>query len=492
MDARGNQLSERWKQPSRRTACLLAALTLLSIGAVAASPAAGRAVLDPSFGQAGRTMIAPPASEGFVEAGLMRDGDLAIATDRSLERLGPDGRLDLSFGQGGVVTPPVPPGGKLEIAGLAVDSQDRLIVAGTALPPAGHPFDPFLFGPGFETGPKKARVVRYLPSGVLDPAFGDGGVVETDLGLPAPLKEDGTQIVPSPWVEVTGVAVDSQDRVVLTGGVSAGLRGNCAHDWYWDTLTYAAFVARLTAAGGLDSTYGQSGIFGGRSVAEYRLHNEASDDPELGPRDEVTYGTGVLHCPRAGGAGGLSRLDAGGNPAIGFGTRGAVRMGSDDMVVLPGGGVANIGFQSPWYYTQEAATAEVTRLTPNGRPDRGFGTRGMAIVETPGGAGGQLSSIAADGRGRLLLAGTMTAVKGDRGHRGKPRRQRLFVLMRVTAGGRLDRAFGPGGRVAARFGSRNASGSQVLLDSQGRAVLVGTYGRYGHEGVAVARYTIIR
>jgi len=468
------------------------ALLLLALGLLAASPAAGRALLDPSFGQAGRTMIPPAASEGFVEAGLMRDDGLAFATDRSLGRLGPDGRLDLSFGQGGIVVPPVPPGGEFEIAGLAVDSQDRLIVAGTALPPAGDPFDPFLFGPGFETGPKKARVARYLPSGVPDPTFGDGGVVETDLGLPAPLKEDGTQIVPSPWVEVTGVAVDSQDRVLLTGGASAGLRGNCAHDWYWDTLTYAAFVARLTAAGALDPTYGEGGVFGGRNVAEYRLRNEASDDPEPGPRDEVTYGTGVLHCPRAGGAGGLSRLDADGNPAIGFGDRGAVRMGSDDMVALPGGGVANIGFESPWYYTREAATVEVARLTPNGRPDRGFGTRGKAVVVTPGGAGGQLASIAADGRGRLLLAGTMTAVKAGRGHREKPRRQRLFVLMRVTAGGRLDRAFGPGGRVAARFGSRNASGSQVLLDSQGRAVVIGTYGRYGHEGVAVARYAINR
>ncbi|HEX6780990.1 MAG TPA: hypothetical protein VF125_03060 [Solirubrobacterales bacterium] len=88
----------------------------------------------------------------------------------------------------------------------------------------------------------------------------------------------------------------------------------------------------------------------------------------------------------------------------------------------------------------------------------------------------------------------MTAVRGRRGAApgGKVRRQRLFVLMRVTAGGRLDRAFGPGGRVAARFGSRNVTESEVLLDSQGRGVVVGTYGRYGHQGVAAARYALTR
>ena len=103
-----------------------------------------------------------------------------------------------------------------------------------------------------------------------------------------------------------------------------------------------------------------------------------------------------------------------------------------------------------------------------------------------------LGSIAADGRGRLLLAGSMIVTKGSRDGKEKMRRQSLFVLMRLRADGRLDHAFGPRGRVAARFGSRNAIASQVVLDSRGRAVLVGTYGRYDRQGVAVARYAIQR
>lgn len=451
-------------------------------------PAAARAAfLDPGFGEAGRTLLPPVDSESNAQAALMPDDGLLVSTGSTLWRLGPDGRLDESFGQGGSVTPPAPTGGKFEIDGLAVDSQGRLIVAGTGVQPVSQ----VPFGVGGSGTPTNARVVRYLPSGAPDPGFGDGGVVETDLGLPPPRNDDGAQILAEPWVEVTGVAVDSRDRIVLSGGASAGLQGGCAHDWYWYTLTYAAFVARLTPAGTLDPDFGEAGVFGGRDAGENPLRAEAGTDPEVGPDDEVTYSSGGKQCPRSPGRSGLVQLDATGRPEAGFGTRGAIRNWDSDMVVLPDGGIATAGYEVPWYYGEEAARVGVSRYTAGGAPIRGFGTRGRAVVQTPGGAGGVLRSIAVDSDGRLLLAGTMTAVK-RRGGKGKARRQRLFVLMRLTAGGHLDRAFGPSGRVAAKFGDRNATASRVLLDSRGRAILVGTSGPYDHPGVAVARYAISR
>jgi uncharacterized delta-60 repeat protein len=453
-------------------------------------PAKRAAFLDPSFGESGRTMLPlVDRPEGELAAALMPDDGLVVGTGGALNRLGPDGRLDQSFGQGGTVVPPAPSDGGFRIEGVAVDSQGRLIVAGTGV----HPVAQVPFGSGAAGTPTSARIMRYLPSGALDPGFGDGGVVETDLGLPPPRDEDGAQILAEPWVEVSAVTVDSQDRIVLTGGASAGLRGNCAHDWYWDTLTYAAFVARLTPAGALDPGFGQAGVFGGRDAGENPLRAEAAADPEVGPGDGVTFSSSGKQCPRSPGWSGLARLDAGGRSEAGFGVGGAIRSGGSDLLVLPDGGIATIGYETPWYYGEEAARVGVSRYTPGGALDRGFGTRGKAVVRTPGGAGGVLTSLAADSGGRLLLAGTMTAVRRHRaGGKGKARRQRLFVLMRLNAGGRLDRAFGPGGRVAARFGIRNATASQILLDSRGRAVLIGTYGPYDHPGVAVARYAITR
>ncbi|HEX6780989.1 MAG TPA: hypothetical protein VF125_03055 [Solirubrobacterales bacterium] len=413
----GKGRTQRARRPSPRAVLRLAPLILLAIGAGTLAPPAmadqplaaehspGRAAfLDPSFGEAGRAMLPPQPFASYADAVLMHDDGLVVATDRGLRRLGPGGWLDEAFGAGGTVTPPAPPGGEFELEALGVDSRNRLIVAGTASLPGEEPPSPDSFGNGIGERPKRARVLRYLPSGVLDPGFGEGGVVETDLGLPAPREEEGTQILSRPWVEVTGVAIDSQDRVVLTGGASAGLEGGCAHDWFFDTLTYAAFVARLDPAGRLDSTFGRGGVFGGRSTAENPLRAEVAADPALGPGDEVTYASGVGHCPRAAGASGLGRLDAGGGTEVGFGTRGAVRRWSDDMVALSGGGIATLGYETPWYNTKEAATVGVTRLSPEGRRDRSFGTRGKTVIRTPGGSGGLLGSIAADWRGACCSA----------------------------------------------------------------------------------------
>lgn len=450
--------------------------------------AARAAFLDSSFGEGGRSMLAVDSARE-VRAALMPDNGLVLGTGSTFRRLGPDGRLDESFGQGGTVTPPAPPGGEIEIEGFAVDPAGRLIVAGTARLPLADPPAEVTFGFGAPEKPRAARVLRYLPNGGLDPEFGTGGVVETALGLPAPRDEDGKQILPEPWVEVTGVAVDSQGRVLLTGGASAGLEFGCMHDWFFDTLTYAAFVARLTPAGGLDSSFGQNGVFGGRHATENPLRAEVSASPTVGARDEVTYGTGYPHCPWGKASSGIGRLSPSGELVAGFGIRGAVRRSSSDPLVQPDGRIAVIGLAKTWYHPKESALIAVERLTANGRPDRSFGTRGKAVLRTPGGANSLLAAAATGGRGRLLLGGTMFTRRP--GTPKKPRHSSL-ILMRLTAGGRPERSFAPRGRAAAGFGSRTLDASQLLVDSQGRALLVGTYGPWEHEGVAVVRYAISR
>jgi uncharacterized delta-60 repeat protein len=336
--------------------------------------------------------------------------------------------------------------------------------------------------------------MRYLPNGRLDPSFGDAGIVETDLDLPAPIDEAGEQILARPWVEVSGVAVDSRNRVLLSGGASAGVKFGCAHDWFFNTLTYAAFVARLTEAGSLDPGFADNGVFGGRSVAENPLHTEISDDPTIGPNDEVVYASGRAHCPRGGSSAGLARLSGAGEPSPSFGAGGAVRRWSGEAAIGPDGTITTLGYVSPWYYTKEPARALIARFGPDGQVDRTYGRGGQIVLTTPGAAGGQLNTMATDARGRLLLGGTMISAKTLRDptdHRKKRHRQ-SFVLTRLGAHGRLDRSFGPRGRIATRFGALGVTASRLLLDSQGRAVMVGTYGPWNNRGLAVARYVIDR
>jgi uncharacterized delta-60 repeat protein len=127
---------------------------------------------DPSFGSAGLALTDFDAATNDAVNALMllADGRIlaagAAGNAVGLARYRPDGELDPTFGPGhnGVVTT-----GRGLVNGLALGAEPggRLLVAGQA----GTPGGPFDFG-----------TARYSPDGVLDPSFGDHGVVRTDLG----------------------------------------------------------------------------------------------------------------------------------------------------------------------------------------------------------------------------------------------------------------------------------------------------------------------
>lgn len=358
---------------------VLLAVLALSPAAVAASPrlpsratkhgGQTAAHLDISFGNAGRVVL-PTPTKGAQLAALMHDDGLVLSSGQSLMRLTPSGQLDAAFGEGGTVTPSAPPGRNFEIAGLAVDSHDRILVAGTVEGPAEDPPPLSSFGVENAGPPKTARVMRYLPNGVLDPTFGSEGVVETDFGLPAPRIATGEQILPKPWVVVTGVAVDAEDGVVLTGAASVGLEYSCFHDWSFNTLTYAAFAVRLTEAGTLDTGFGSAGVFGGHSTSENPLHAEVSIDPMIRPGGEVVYSSGRGPCPNKEGSDGLAEISADGEARASFGTGGAFKQSFYAAAVDPAGSITTLGLAGTWYFSKEPARILVTRFHPNGRLDR--------------------------------------------------------------------------------------------------------------------------
>jgi uncharacterized delta-60 repeat protein len=393
-------------------------------------------------------------------------------------QIGPTGRLDRSFGSAGTLTPTTPPGVSFEVEGMAVDSQDRLVVAGTSVLPK----EPIPSTPGFQTSgfevPEAARIARYLPDGSPDPSFGDGGAVETDLGLPPPRDSSGQQIIPRPWVEATGVTTDSQDRVVLTGGASAGVHYWCFHDWSWNTLTYAAFVARLTQSGTLDTTFGDGdGVIGGRTPTENALQAEVSVDPQVGPAGELSYLSGFKHCASTAGSEGVGRLTESGTPQTSFGSEGSVSGGFAQATVEPDGSTVVIE-RLPWR-GGEPARSRVRRLLPNGSPDPSFGTNGRTLFSFPGEFGNGLTGVASTVRQHRDPAGGLN--KTYRSH---------WVLMRLNAGGELDRSFGKSGRIGTRLGSLIVGGPTLVSDPRGGMLVVSRYRSQGgnFHGFAVAHY----
>ncbi|MGH8066966.1 MAG: DUF4214 domain-containing protein [Candidatus Entotheonellia bacterium] len=126
--------------------------------------------LDPTFGQAGKvTFTSPSAGQALIQ---QPDGNLVVAGSFStssssgllLVRYLPDGRMDPAFGTAGVVMTDV---GVPALPRALIQQPDGKLVAG---------------GYRAANGANDILLVRYLPDGSLDPAFGTGGSVITDAG----------------------------------------------------------------------------------------------------------------------------------------------------------------------------------------------------------------------------------------------------------------------------------------------------------------------
>jgi hypothetical protein len=130
----------------------------------------------------------------------------------------------------------------------------------------------------------------------------------------------------------------------------------------------------------------------------------------------------------------------------------------------------------------DAPSREVIRLLSNGSSDGGFGTAGRAIIRLSPHA--SLSAVGTDTRGRPLLAGAWRKGQG-----GAFR----FLLKRLTASGRIDRAFGQDGTIITGFGRvATSEAEQILVGGGKRIVLGGTAIRpsfpAGGSGIGLARY----
>lgn len=210
--------------------------------------------LDPSFGSGGSiTTSLTPEGDSASALVLQPDGRIVVAgsggpafegaaQNFEVVRYDPDGSLDSSFGTGGSVIANMGGPG----TSIVLRPDGRLVVGGWTQPPSGQGSFALLgllatgaADPGFGVSgqvftqvetydfngtialSRDGRIVlagaaqsptvqqwlvvlRYDADGSLDPTFASGGIFRTDLGPPV------------------AVAVDSQNRVVVTGDFSSG------------------------------------------------------------------------------------------------------------------------------------------------------------------------------------------------------------------------------------------------------------------------------
>ncbi|MEZ6072938.1 MAG: SdrD B-like domain-containing protein [Pirellulales bacterium] len=351
--------------------------------------------------------------------------------------------LDASFDGDGRQT--VDFGGTSDSAGsVALDSQHNVIIGGSSNRGGANRID--------------FAVARLTSAGSLDPLFDGDGRQTVDFGSVELGNTDDAG---------RGVAIDSQDNVIVGGRVYS----------YVDGKGYVA-AARLTSSGVLDSSFdgdGKQTVAFGTSSDTYDVAVDGNDNVILAG---VSFGAGDdFAITRLTNAGVLdTTFDGDGMQTVDFGgvnSEAALGVAVDNQGNIIAVGRSNQG--SPTGFD-----IAVARLTSAGSLDSGFSEDGRALIDVglPGSLDDGYDTVAYQSDGKVLVVGRSNQPTYD------------FVVVRYNVDGRLDTSFGDSGVVSIDFGGNTDFAQGVALDSQGRILVAG----YSYQGstsydFAVARLT---
>jgi uncharacterized delta-60 repeat protein len=403
---------------------------VLRRGTRAPAPGAdGPQRLDPRFGECGITTgpegalprrLARVPGGGIVLAGTgaPKPGPVTPIADSFLvARMSDDGKLDASFGNGGIVEVVVPhpqPSFDVRLTGAAVQPDGKIVLGGYVL--LGNNSD------------RRAVLARLDADGTLDESFGGDGIVEDALpGRSAPIND---------------IALTPGGEIIAVGGVRGLHRTGAASD-----PDAQLAVARFRPDGSLDPTFGEDGV-----AATPGLGDSEANAVRL-----LADGS-ILAAGRSSAQFALARLRPDGSfdhmsfesPA-GSAAATALTVAPDGAVWVTGTATNINGFDQ----------FALGRYTTDGSADKSFGRDGFRIdrgVARP-------TSVALDPSGRLVVAASV-AVAFNGG------------LARYLADGSRDGAFGHGGKLTGVRTDGNSG--DVLLNADGSALLVRfADGRFG-------------
>jgi uncharacterized delta-60 repeat protein len=447
---------------------LCVASAALAVGAAAAKPTqASGARLDLKFGRGGGFTVATPKAE---HSTIQAPVHLAVApSNRAYVQQGSwvvafnaDGKPDQRFGNFGrmVVTPHT--GQLAAVTGVAVDSENRVLVAGSLEPIPGL-LPKAIKGEGETTVTQphavtEAFVIRYLPDGSLDTSFGDDGEVDTTLGAPRPL---GTQRYPAeyerPSVQAVHIAVDAEDRPVIEGKFTQRIE-TC----FYKAEVHQAIVARLNVDGSLDTSFGTNGYasIAGQTPISLAAGPDGSWAALAGP-EVCEHGVNGLPAQ-------LSVLTETG-AALNTLDPGRPTLNAAEEVLA-------VDAQGRIYFTEREEIAEVparvVRLLANGELDTSYGKGGAIGLKGLGAT--KVGGLAIDAKGRILAGFGSSQLE----------------VVRISSAGKIDHSFAKHGAVSSKLGA--ATQLQALaLDSKGRIVaagLAGGTGVPGENGISIARF----
>jgi uncharacterized delta-60 repeat protein len=452
-----------------------ALLAVLTASALAKSPPTqpSGARVDPSYGLDGSYAVATTKPEQYEAQGthlaLAKDGEAYVLQGTAVTAFTPAGKPDHDFARNGRLRVELGPGQLKTVAAVAVDSQGRVLVAGTYEPFPGY-YNKVIKGtPGhpIQDPVTEAFVARYLPDGSLDTSFGSGGVEITTLGVPRPtdmpaFETPGTAEYERASVAVTSLLVDSQDRPVIAGEYVDAIEG-CAYPGSFPQ----SFVGRLTAAGAVDSSFAGTGYT--------KTPGGATTSLASGPGGElVATSHAVYPCAEHGKDGPLvtSVLTEAGEPSPALDPARPSISGGD--LSIDGNGrllFANWQMRTP---PEKHGWTKILRVLPDGNLDTVFGYDGAASLKQFGVE--SLGAMTVDAKNRPVVVF------------GSERPE----LVRFTTAGKVDHTFAKKGVLRAKVQrAEKTIPDSIAIDSKGRIVVAGKAeggSLKGGFGIAVTRF----
>jgi uncharacterized delta-60 repeat protein len=288
-------------------------------------------------------------------------------------------------------------------------------------------------------------LVRYLADGSLDPTFGTGGIVKTDIG---PRHDQGLAL-----------ALQADGRIVLGGVATAagGRRDDFA-------------LARYNTNGTLDTSFGNDGI------VTTALGTTSTVGLSIGvqPDGKIVL-AGYAANPPIPANFALARFNTDGTLDAGFGTGGTLTTdfigahdGAFSMAIQPDGRIVAAGYAELGPGDYEFG---LVRYNGDGSLDTAFGVGGRVTSSFVGNA--VAYSVALQPDGRILIGGSAMVGGSDD-----------FALMRFNSDGSADASFGTAGTVTTRATAGIDTVRSIGIQRDGKIVVGGTAG----EDFALARY----
>ncbi|GAB0056121.1 hypothetical protein SIID45300_00425 [Candidatus Magnetaquicoccaceae bacterium FCR-1] len=342
--------------------------------------------LDGTFGTGGivATRIGPTGSPKDIA--VLNDGAIVVASHgylshekqgMALARHRPDGSLDEGFAEQGVFIQSTGSGSFPHA--LAIQPDGKILIGGSHLIQVQRPD----LGAGFFSNKGHFFLLRLTAEGLPDPSFGEQGMVATDVGGSA---------------EITGVAVQADGKIVATG-----TRTDESHS--------GLVVARYAADGALDKGFGKEGLVI-RLMEKKRVYDR--------PTVSILPTGGVLISV-------------------------AIRPTPNQLLIL--------------------------RLLPDGGADGAFGTDGTLMLAT-GPLRPQTPPVPLPD-GKVLVAGDVDRERKEGRIAGGGSSFYAIGIARFFADGRPDTSLGPEGRRVVSVGAVTDHVARVMVEKRGRIIVVG-------------------